>query len=350
MSSSLCCPFVSPNNLRYRGGKCTETLECPELVVDISFELNGKYIAVCLERTGVYLYSSRTFELACQLTCDLPTPRSVWTSFACIPHRTFWQAEKCVKSYIQVLMSTSDAALYSAFVEDLPGEADRLRCHSFVTFPLPPRLDGLLSLVYIGCADATSAPRVLALGKAGDLLVLQTDHVHEQSPGYLTIVADLGPDLTQQSSFNAPSTPVRIYPQRCIGRQLCGAAGEHVVLIGSDGAARMFKLRAMVMPGSGSLQGQRLSAAPPGAPNPVVNSQITNAPPPAAAAMRRVGSAQSFQSKGMDRRSSGSQRSLKPESTMPPAHASHRGVQSHSTSAAQGSTVQTVSDTLFSSQ
>jgi len=50
--------------------QCTRSIEVTENIIDIQFEMDGLYIAVVLESTGIYWYSTDSCELATQ--CILP--------------------------------------------------------------------------------------------------------------------------------------------------------------------------------------------------------------------------------------------------------------------------------------
>lgn len=276
-----------------RTARCTETLECPEVIIELSFELSGKYIAVTLERSGVFLYSTASFALAAQLTTDIG--RATWSATVCVTHKNYWQTEKTLKTYLQVLMAASDGRVFSGYLEDLAGAGvgaeQGLKCHSFVAFDLPHTMDGVLAMAYLGCAPSSASPRIALLGRSGDLLILQSERVHELSAGYLTIVADLPAEVVQSNGAALSTSPGaagpahsasqrslhslhsrsmatmpfvgRNYPERAVGRALMGACGEHLVVLGTDGAARLFKVEAMFGNTGSNLQHRRLNAYDP---------------------------------------------------------------------------------------
>lgn len=50
-----------------RTSQCTQSLECNEDVIDVRFEMHGNIIAICLEKTGVYLYATESLQLVARL-------------------------------------------------------------------------------------------------------------------------------------------------------------------------------------------------------------------------------------------------------------------------------------------
>lgn len=127
-------------------------------------------------------------------------------------------------------------------------------------------------MMFIG--EVSAAPRVLLLSSAGDVLIVESDGFQEHSPGMWTVLADVPRDITQRTMESDPSVAALLptepfYDGRlsssspnavvdtAVGR-MSGVVGkmdasyQHAVVVGLDGAARLFVLEAMVGYGHGS--------------------------------------------------------------------------------------------------
>jgi hypothetical protein len=146
-------------------------------------------------------------------------------------------------------------------------------------------------MAYVGLPADCASPRIAILGRNGDILIVQSEHVHEMSAGYLAVVADITSEAMQTTqctsdghvpnstthnlqrlkvagSFSLPAYVTRSYPDKIAGKHLLASALDHLVVVGTDGAARLFKVSGMIGSNMSSLCNKRLTAFDPNKSNP----------------------------------------------------------------------------------
>lgn len=102
----------------------------------------------------------------------------------------------------------------------------------------------------ISLPNASQPPRIGILSLRGSLLLLEISGFSDRSPGTMTIISDLSTDLTQRNldlpGFDViASSPDALYqPSQALS--CCNCTSKHLVIIGLDGAARVFLPESMI--------------------------------------------------------------------------------------------------------
>ncbi len=118
-------------------------------------------------------------------------------------------------------------------------------------------------MAYLG--DVAHAPRLALLSSDGGIIILESQAFQERSAGFFSIVADILPEFVQydDDSYakepNNPGYTGRKYPVKPMNTAM-EAAINHLVVISTDGAARLFEVNEMI--GSGSQCGKILKIRP----------------------------------------------------------------------------------------
>ena len=118
-------------------------------------------------------------------------------------------------------------------------------------------------MAYLG--DVAHAPRLALLSSDGGIIILESQAFQERSAGFFSVVADILPEFVQydDDSYakepNNPGYTGRKYPVKPMNAVM-EAAINHLVVISTDGAARLFEVNEMI--GSGSQCGKILKIRP----------------------------------------------------------------------------------------
>lgn len=185
------------------------------------------------------------------------------SAYCSVLYRVYWEETRRHSRHLNALLATSDGRLVTWFVGIEEGEGIQLslKAHVFGAFTLPAHFGTAATMSFLG--EVSQAPRISLLSQAtGALMILESDGFQERSPGLLTCVADIPPEITQRTAevhdtFEHVLPTAMTYPPGAVFA--LDASHEHLVVVCLDGAARLFVTRDM---SGGSAAGKVFKARP----------------------------------------------------------------------------------------
>jgi WD40 repeat protein len=249
--------------------KCVRKLYCNENILDVRFEFHGDLISVALESTGVSCYRS----IDCFPVAHYILPEyeriPIWTSYTSYYSR----AEPSSSTCLNVVLGGDNGMLYiwEGVNKTIVRRGASQAMHCIGVVELPIKMNMAVTIVSI------SSGRLAILSSEGGVLIVDIEGGHYRALGVWTVVADISVQTLQGSTTSNPyplNSSLNSYPINDLqlllpftipsrtskrgfgnnssknlsiprdGRMAC--SGDNLVIVGEDGAVRLFDIEASI--------------------------------------------------------------------------------------------------------